>query len=192
QHGGEFLGIGTAILAADLILADRNEAQRLAGRVARRVPAALGAEIAVLDIELVGDLAGPGVDHAAQQVEIGILDAEKRLRMLQPRAGQRHEAATLLLCSDHRVGRLSRRQDARQVAAAEERDRPDQAEQRPGPVHRAGPITASLSSPSAGAGLSKGGRTPSKDSGRPTSARSLCGQCWMMPSAWVWASATTW
>src|SRR5205823_1019409 len=96
--------VGAAGLAGDLVLADRDKAQRLALGVARRVPVARGAEIAVGDVELMGDLAVAHVDPAAQRREIGAGDAEKRLGVLPPRADKGKELAALLARPHDGVG----------------------------------------------------------------------------------------
>src|SRR6516162_9413735 len=65
---------GTAIVFSS---PERDKRQGSAGAVAGGVPAALGAEIAVGDIELVRSLAGPAVDKAAQTIEIRLRDAKE-------------------------------------------------------------------------------------------------------------------
>src|SRR5439155_24123766 len=84
----EFLDIGAAVIAGDLVAADFDEAQRAARALARGVPPLLGSGIAVRNIELVLGLPGLPVDKAAQTIEIRLRHAEKRRRMLRPGADE--------------------------------------------------------------------------------------------------------
>ncbi len=81
---------------------------------------------------------------------------------------------------------------ARHAAAASQRRRQQQRRCSPARARDRHRPSFALSSPSAGAALSNAGLTPSNDSGRPTRPSSLPCLVWMMPSACVCASATTW
>src|SRR5690348_14645188 len=116
QLRGELLGVGAAALAGDFVLADRDEAQLVAVLVARRVPVALGAEIALFDVELVRAFAGFCVEPAAQHVEIGAGNAEERLGMLPPRADKGDEPPVRPCRAADLAGR--RRNRRRQVGYA--------------------------------------------------------------------------
>src|SRR5205823_12777233 len=85
---GEFFDIGAAGIAGDLVATDGNKRQRCAGTVTRGIPAPLSAEIAVGDVELVRDLAGPAIEKAAQTIEIRSGSVEEGGRVLAPRADE--------------------------------------------------------------------------------------------------------
>ena len=170
QLGGKFLDIRAAGIAGDLVMADGDKRQRSARAVAGSVPAALGAEIAVGDIELVRGLAGPAIDKAAQTVEIRLRDAEKGRRVLGFRADERDEPVRQIFASF----------DARRAGGRLSVERPRRTRPAPPPTgwresRASGKLiepdraVSALSSPSRGAVLAKAGRAPSKDSGSPTS-----------------------
>src|SRR5690349_9853822 len=151
---GEFLGIGAAAIASDLVSGDLEEAQRASSAVASRIPLSLGARITVRDINLVAGLAGLPVDKAAQTIEIRFGHAEKRRRMLRPGADQADEPGRNIFAHrrDGRGARLSGSFRRGGLAAGSERKSEqgdeDAATRNP---HAAGSTISALSSPSRGA-----------------------------------------
>ena len=153
----------------------------------------LGARITVGHIKLVAGLAGLPVEEAAQTIKVRFGHAEKRRGVLRPGADQADEPGWDIFArrGDGRGARLSGSFRRRGLGAGGERQSERGGEDAATMSrHAAGSTISGLSSPSRGASLANGGRVPSNDSGSPTSE--IAPDCWMMPSAAVCASATTW
>src|SRR5208282_3758677 len=174
--------------------ADLHKLQGTARAVAGCVPAPLGAQIAVGDIELMRSLAGPAIDKAAQAIKIRFRDVQKRRRVLGFRADEGDKARRQVLVSrdDRRTGGNSLL--CCELSAGGQRHTQEGCENVPAAAgHMAPAIVSALSSPSRGAVLAKAGRAPSKDNGNPTSDKAgLPTHCWMIPRALVCGSVTTW
>src|SRR5215472_3621930 len=166
--GGEFFDIGAAALAGDLMLADLQEAQRPAGAIARGAPVPHGSGVAIRDIKLVQRLAGLAVEKAAQDIEIRLRNAEKRWRVPRSRADHADEPGRRIL---GRRGRAIMSRGLRRwgvSTSGERRPQQDGEEALLRADHSGKSRISRLSSPSRGASLDSGGRTPSNESGRPT------------------------
>src|SRR6516164_307127 len=140
----------------------------MAGAIARPIPVPLGSGIAVGDVKLMQRLAGLTVEKAAQNIEIRLRNTEKRWRVPLSCADHADESGLRITgCRSRAILRRGLRRSGLS-ASGERRPQQDGEEALSREDHPGGSRISRLSSPSRGASLESGGRTPSNESGRPT------------------------